>query len=100
MGEEVHSIGGSYTLEKEIRLPHEGGDVLVVLGHACVDNSCCGVGGWRYAIVPGRVVRWHERKSEDGMPVSAVEPIRDEDEQRAIKKMVKGHELIQAIEFW
>ena len=100
IGEEVNSIGGSYTLEKEIRLRHDDREVLVVLGHAIVDNSCCGVGGWRYAIVPGHVVEWHDRTSEEGMPVSTVEPIRDQGEQQAIKQKVKGQELIQAIEFW
>jgi hypothetical protein len=100
IGEEVRSIGGSYTLERELRLSHADREVLVVLGHAVVDNSCCGVSGWRYAIVPGHLLGWHDQTSQEGLPVSTIEPIRDQAEQLAIKREVKGRELIQAIEFW
>lgn len=53
IGEEVRAISGSYTLEKEMKLPHADREVLVVLGHAFIDSSCCGVAGCRYAFVPG-----------------------------------------------
>jgi len=100
IGEEVRAISGSYTLEKEMKLPHAGREVLVILGHAFIDSSCCGVAGCRYAFVPGYLQGWHDRRSEDGLPVSTVEAVRDRDEQRAIEAVVREQELIQSIEFW
>jgi hypothetical protein len=100
VGEEVRAISGSYTLEKEMKLSRAGREVLVVLGHAFIDSSCCGVAGCRYAFVPGYLQGWHDRRSEDGLPVSTVEPVRDPVEQRAIEEAVRGEELIHSIEFW
>jgi hypothetical protein len=100
IGEEVRAIGGTYTLEKEIKLLHADREVLVVLGHAFIDSSCCGVAGCRYAFVPGYLRGWRDRKSEDGLPVSTVEPIRDQTERRAIEEAIRGAELIHSIEFW
>jgi len=100
IGEEVRAIAGSYTLEKEIRLPIAGREVLVVLGHAFIDSSCCGVTGCRYAFVPGYLHGWHDRKREEGLPVSTVESVRGRSEQRTIEEAVRGRELIHSIEFW
>ena len=100
LGEEVRAIGGAYTLEKELRVPHAEREVLVVVGHAFIDSSCCGVAGCRYAFVPGYVQAWHDLRSEEGLPVTTVESIRDRAEQRAIEKAIRAHELIQSIEFW
>jgi len=100
IGEEVRAIGGSYTLEKEIKLLHADRQVLVVLGHAFIDSSCCGVAGCRYAFVPGYLQGWHDGKSDEGLPVSTVESVRDRAEQRAIEEAIRGQELIHSIEFW
>jgi len=100
IGEEVRAIGGAYTLEKEIRLVHVDREVLVILGHAFIDSSCCGVGGCRYAFVPGYLQEWHVGKCEDGLPVSRVKPIRDQGEQRAIEEKIRGGEFLHSIEFW
>ena len=99
-GEEVRAIGGTYTLEKEIKLPHADREVLVVLGHAFIDSSCCGIAGCRYAFVPGYLHGWRDRESEDGLPMSTVESIRDQSEQRAIEETIRGQELIHRVEFW
>ena len=100
IGEEVRAIGGTYTLEKEIKLAHVNREVLVVLGHAFIDSSCCGIGGCRYAFIPGYLRGWHDQMSQDGLPVSTVEPIRDQTEQRAIEETIRRQELIHSIEFW
>jgi hypothetical protein len=100
IGEEVRAIGGSYTLEREMKLLHAAREVLVVLGHAFIDSSCCGVAGCRYAFVPGYLQGWHQGSSEDGLPVSTVESVRDQGEQRAIEQLIREEELVQSVEFW
>ncbi len=96
----MRAIGGAYTLEKEFRLPHADQEVLVVVGNTFIDTSCCGVTGWRYAFVPGYLHGWQDQKSEEGLPVSAIEPIRDRADQRAIEETIRGQEPVQSIEFW
>lgn len=100
IGNEVRAIAGTYTLEKEVKLLHEGREVLVVFGHAFIDNSCCGIAGCRYAFVPGYLQSWHHRQSEEGLPVSAVEPIRNQAEQRSIEEAIRRKEFVHNIEFW
>ena len=41
---EVQSIGGHYILDKEVRMPYRGEEVLYVVGTGVVDTSCCGMG--------------------------------------------------------
>ncbi len=100
LGEEVCAIAGAYTLEKEIRLRHAGREVLVVLGCATIDSSCCGTGGCRYAFVPGYVINWRDQFAEDGLPVSSVEPVREPRERRAIELAIRERELLSSVEFW
>jgi hypothetical protein len=99
LGEEVRAIGGGYFLEKEIRLPFGDREVLVVIGNAVFDNTCCGSGGCRYAFVPGYVRAWHGEEAQEGFPVSAVEPIRDAERQRDIAGRVRELEVVQEVHF-
>ena len=99
LGEEVRAIGGGYFLEKEIRLPFGEREVLVVIGNAVFDNTCCGAGGCRYAFVPGYLRAWHGEEGHEGLPVSSVEPIRDAESRRAISDQVKWMEMVQDVQF-
>jgi hypothetical protein len=73
--------------------------VLYLVGFATIDSSCCGVGGLAYAVVPGFVVRWHYRRSEDGRPVSAVEPIIDEPLRAEIGRLIQQLEMVSQVKF-
>lgn len=99
LNEEVRSIGGHYVLEKEVRLPFNGREVLYVVGMGVVDTSCCGVTGCRYAIVPGYVVNWRIRTNKDDLPVTDVEPIRDEQTKQELVQRIKQAESVQVVEF-
>jgi hypothetical protein len=96
---EIQAIGGHYSLEKEIRLPYNGREVLYVIGLGIVDTSCCGVGGCHYAIVPGYILNWKSRVNPDNLAVSEVEPIRDEKTRREITDLIKKTELVQVVDF-
>ncbi|OPX40578.1 MAG: hypothetical protein B1H13_06775 [Desulfobacteraceae bacterium 4484_190.3] len=86
---EVKSISGSYTLVEEEHLIYRGREVLYVVGFAMVDSSCCGVGGCRFINIPGYVVSWKREKDVSGLPVSEIEPITEEEEQKEIKKLLE-----------
>ncbi|MBN1881623.1 MAG: hypothetical protein JW885_05570 [Deltaproteobacteria bacterium] len=78
MNEEVTAISGHYTNEKEDTVTINGKEVLYILGHAVVDTSCCGMGGGRFALIPGYLLKHHYRTDDDGKNVSQVEPIEDD----------------------
>ncbi|HSJ56959.1 MAG TPA: hypothetical protein VLC95_07245 [Anaerolineae bacterium] len=99
LGQEVTAIGGHYLLVKEVRLAFEGREVLYVVGHAAFDTTCCGVGGCAYALVPGFVLRWKEKTSQDGPGVSEVEPVRDTRVQQEIEWLIQKQEIVQQVVF-
>jgi hypothetical protein len=93
LGAEVRSIGGYYTIDKETRVPYDGREVLVAFGFGAADTSCCGAGtGCRFANVVGYVLAWKTGEAPDGLPISQVEPIKDESARSAIRKLIASSE--------
>jgi hypothetical protein len=99
LDEQVTAVGGSYELVKEARIPLEGRDLLYVVGHAVFDTTCCGAGGCAYALVPGFVVRWRHRTTNDGLSVSEVEPVQDETVRRDAARRIRALETVQEVRF-
>jgi hypothetical protein len=98
--EDVVCIAGYYTPIKEARLKYNDREVLYVVGQAVIEASCCGVGRWGYALVPGYVVSWQNQTNEAGLPVSEVEPISDKTERDDISRTLKELEPVSQVEFW
>jgi hypothetical protein len=99
LNREVAAIGGHYVLTNEVRLPFDGREVLYLVGYAVVDNSCCGVGGVAYALVPGYIVAWKNKANDDGLAVSLVEPIDDPTAQADIRRLIQEKEVVHQIRF-
>jgi len=99
LNREVTAIGGHYVLVRQVRMPFRGREVLYVIGYAVLDTTCCGAGGLAYAHVPGFVLDWQGSKNTDGLPVSLVEPIRDKDMQREIRRLIEKAEVVHQIQF-
>jgi hypothetical protein len=98
--QEVEALAGSYTPLKEVRLPYKDREVLYVVGQMLVDASCCGFANMGYITVPGYLVNWQCSTNENGCPVSDVEPITSENEQREIAAIIKGTEHMPQVDFW
>lgn len=99
LNQEVNAISGRYVLVREARLPFRGREVLYLTGHAAFDTTCCGVGGCAYALVPGFIASWQSERKRDGLPVSQVEPIRDEAVQEEIRRLIEQKETVHQIRF-
>ena len=99
IGREVRSISGGYEFEKEGNLQIDGREVLYVVGNAVVDSSCCGVGGCRYALVPGYVRQFKTRQDDHGLWISEVEPIIDMATRQEITRVLKEKEIVQQVQF-
>ena len=100
LNKDVNCVAGFYTPQKEVRLKYNGEEVLYVIGRAVIESSCCGVGNWGYALVPGYIVNWQTERNDAGLPVSEVEPISDEAVQNEIREIIKEVEHISQLEFW
>lgn len=98
--EETISISGSYSIIREFILEHGDRKILCIIGQAIVDNACCGSGQFIYATVPGYLIGWKEKSNEDGSQISKVEPIKDEEVRREIRKIIRETENILNIDFW
>ena len=101
LGEDIAvGIGGSYIPQQEIRLNHNDREVLYVIGNTNIESACCGVSNWNYALVPGYIVNWQNKKNEAGLPVSEVEPISDEATRKKVKKIIQDKETVTQVIFW
>jgi len=100
LGEEVRSISGYYAIDEEKRIPFQGREALIAKGCFAVDSSCCGTGGCGFALVPGYVLQWKASTNEKGEPVSEIEPVRDDEEKQALRKLILESEQVQQVNFW
>jgi uncharacterized Fe-S cluster-containing radical SAM superfamily protein len=99
LNEEVRTISGYYMLGKEKRLFFRDREVLYYLGCAVVDSSCCGPGGFTYALVPGYIEQWKYKMSSDDRWVTQVKPLRDKADQEKLRRLIKEKELVQQVNF-
>jgi len=101
LGGEVTARAGYYVPLEEHILPYAGREVLYVLGHACIDNSCCSMpGNWGYIQVPGFLERKHIRGAGAPNPVSEVELIQDEETRHQIKRLIQDRHPGSQVEIW
>ena len=99
LNQEIMSIGGSYVLTKEICLPFHNREVLYLVGYGVFDNTWCGSGGYAYALVPGFIINWKKRKNKEGLPLSQVESIRDQNVKAKIQCLIEEKEVVQQVIF-
>ena len=97
--EDVYFPAGFYTPRKEVRLKHNGREVLYVIGHVVVECSCCGASNWSYALVPGYIVNWQGERNETGLPVSEIESITDYKTKKEIEQILQENEAATRVEF-
>jgi hypothetical protein len=87
---EVRFIAGQYTIVGEKRIDYRDRELLCVVGIAEIGSSCCGTQGCRFVNIPGYVVAWKYRLSENGIPVTLVEPVECEAGQTEIRNILEN----------
>lgn len=88
-GTEIQFLAGRYTIVEEGRIACHNREVIYVVGIADVGSSCCGTQGCRFVNIPGYIVTWKDRLSEEGVPVSVIDPIEGEDEKTEIRAILE-----------
>ena len=72
---EIEAIGGHYMITHEDKLSLFDNEILYFVGYAVTDRACCGVGGCGYAIVAGCIIDYKSGLTDDGRPISIIEPV-------------------------
>lgn len=99
LDEPIVAIGGNYKIMEEKRMPFQSRELFYLIGFACLDTTCCGNGGFGYALVKGFVREWKRRVSVEQLPISTFDPIRDPGQQARIAKIIRAEEIVQHVEF-
>lgn len=98
--EEIRSIAGYYMVLEEGVLKYKGREVLYLVEMAAIDTSCCGRGGMGFIMVPGYINALRSRRREDGLWVSDVDRVEDEDDRREItRQLLAMHPGFQQVNF-
>jgi len=100
LNEDLHCIAGYYTPQKEVKLKYNNREVLYVIGQVVIEAACCGNNSWRYALVPGYIINWQNKRNEADLPVSEVEPISDEETRNNVRQIIQNKETIAQVQFW
>ena len=101
LGEEVEAIGGSYIIDTEDTLDYGGRKLLYIVGGTGFMRTCCSTAqGLRFVTVPGFVTSWQSKTNKDNLPVSDVEPVRDEKAQQEIRQILRQQYYVTNVEFW
>ena len=96
----IFGIAGRYMPLQESILDYNGRKVLYAIGRVFLESSCCGIGDWTYTVVPGYIVSLKNALSEDGLPVSEVEPVTDRKARGELTDIIQAKEGILPVEFW
>jgi len=99
LNQEITAIGGHYVFIEENMFSFHGRKVLYLIGHALFDTTCCGTGGCGYALVPGFIENWKYNTTEEGLPISRLEPIRDKTSKEEIQRLIKNKEVVNQVVF-
>ena len=99
LNSEIRSISGWYILEKEERISHRGRDYVYAVGQGVADAACCGLGGFRYALVPGAVLKWKSQTDDRGLFLSEVEPVSDPAIREELRRIILEKEHVSQVNF-
>ncbi|MFC1919529.1 hypothetical protein ACFLWX_01905 [Chloroflexota bacterium] len=104
LGEDVEFLAGSYSISDEERITYNGTELLYLMGQTSSITSCCGVTSpFSFIKVVGKVNQWQHKSNEKGLPVSEIDLVRGDEEQKHIRELVhQRHPDIDPlhIEFW
>lgn len=99
LGELVMAIGGHYTLDREVHLSFNNDEIIYLIGKAVFDTTCCGSGGYRYAMVYGYIIDWKVAYSQNGNPVSYLKLIKNPLLRSEICEVIMTKEAITQVHF-
>lgn len=102
MNEEIQMPAGCYWKTEEGKMRYKNREFLFFLGNTSEVCSCCAgyVPPRRYIMVPGYIKSWEYKQNEEGLPLTEVEPVGENEAQEAIREILQAQYDITEIDFW
>ena len=102
LNEEIEYSTGCIWKSEETTMPYGDENVLYFVGNTSAAGGCCA--GWypphMYIMVVGYLRNWQCRTNDQGLPISEVEPIRDEAIRNEITQTLRKQYKINEVVIW
>lgn len=102
LNEEIEYSTGCIWKSEETTMPYEGEEVLYFVGNTSAMGGCCA--GYypphKYIMVIGYLRNWQCKANDQGLPVSEIEPIRDEKIRNKITQTLREQYKINEVVVW
>ena len=89
IGERVDAISGYFQILEEGKMQHNNREFLYIVEFAHAETTCCGCGSAYVIKVPCYIVSYKSNKDIDGLSISEIEPVTDENSQKEIRQILK-----------
>jgi hypothetical protein len=99
LGQEIEAPSGYYQPMQEAWLEVQGRKLLYVLGTACIEASCCGVGSWSYLRVEGYAAEDDSAPTLPERGPFSIDTVEERDEREAITTLLRERHPGVRIEF-
>ena len=101
LDEPIEYPSASYWVSKEEAIPYKGREVLCIFRETSAIICCAGCSpGFSSILIPGFIEKLKYKRREDGLFVSDVEPIEDEDMMEDVRKIVRERYNSIQVEFF
>jgi hypothetical protein len=80
-------------------MDYNGKQLLYIVGTACIEASCCGIGSWKYLRVEGYVIEKDSSRSQGDRTYLEIETIENDSDKAAISKLLLDKHPGARIEF-
>ena len=101
LDEAVEFVAGSYAIESENMLPYGDREILYLTGSTSQICGCCGnsCDGMRFITVAGFIRAWQSRRNEQGLFVSDIEPVADENARLEVRRTLEQEHGVSSVQF-
>lgn len=102
LNEPIEFVSASYWIAQEDKIPYKDKEVLCIVRETS-PITCCGGGcscGFMSILIPGFIKRFKYKKGDDGLFISDIEPVEDENVMEEIKQIVQEKYNFPQVEFF
>ena len=102
LNEEIEYSTGCVWKSEEETMTYGDEEVLYFVGNSSAMGGCC-TGYYpphKYIMIPGYLRNWQCKTNDQGLPISEIEPIRDEKIRNELVQLFRGKYNINEVVVW